>query len=126
MLGFSMYPFHLKNGSNCKIEDFCEMIVRASDIMGIERIGIGSDLVQGHGNDVVEWMRNGRWSKERDFGEGSASNFGWPKPVPWFTGNLDFGNIATGLSNYGFSSEDIQNIMGLNWLKFFDDSFGPA
>ena len=123
MLGFSMYPFHLKNGPQCSLNEFCEMIANAVDIMGIDRVGIGSDLVQGHGNEVVEWMRNGRWSKEMDFGEGSSSNAGWPEPVSWFRGNSDFANIATGLENYGFKAEDVEKIMGLNWLQFFESSF---
>ena len=58
-----------------------------------------------------------------DFGEGSSSNAGWPEPVSWFRGNSDFANIATGLENYGFKAEDIEKIMGLNWLQFFESSF---
>ena len=121
-----MYPFHLKDGPNCTLADFCEMIARAADLMGVDRLGIGSDLVQGHGNEVVEWMRNGRWSKEADFGEGTAGNAGWPDPVAWFTGNRDFGNIAAGLAAHGFTPEDVDKVMGLNWLRFFEDSFGPV
>ena len=93
--------------------------------MGVDHIGIGSDLVQGHGNEVVEWMRNGRWSKEMDFGEGSADNAGWPAPVEWFSGNRDFNNIAIGLSEVGFKEKEIKKIMGENWLNFFKNSFGP-
>ena len=125
MLGFSMYPFHLKNGSMCTIQEFCEMIATTSELMGIERIGLGSDLVQGHGDNVVEWMRNGRWSKEMDFGEGSADNSGWPLPVPWFSSNMDFKNLVLELSNVGFNDEEIKKVMGENWLNFFEHSFGP-
>ena len=60
MMGFSMYPFHLKDKSACTLEEFCSMIARTADLMGIDQISIGSDLVQGHGNEGVEWMRNGR------------------------------------------------------------------
>ena len=66
---------------------------------GFNSIGIGSALVQGHGNEVVEWMRDGRWSKEMDFGEGSSDNAGWPSPVKWFSENRDFDNIAIVLEN---------------------------
>ena len=126
MLGFSMYPFHLKDKSDCTLEEFCGMIARTADLMGVDRIGIGSDLVQGHGNEVVEWMRNGRWSKAMDFGEGTAADAGWPAPVPWFTGNRDFGNIAAGLAAHGFTPEDVDKVMGLNWLRFFEENFGPS
>jgi membrane dipeptidase len=126
MLGFSMYPFHLKEKSDCTLESFCDMIADTAERMGVDRIGIGSDLVQGHGNEVVEWMRNGRWSKAMDFGEGTASDTGWPNPVPWFTGNRDFGNLASGLAARGFTTEDVDKVMGLNWLRFFEENLGPA
>ena len=54
------------------------MIARAADAYGINSLGIGSDLCQGQPDSVVEWMRNGRWSKVMDFGEGSADNAGFP------------------------------------------------
>ena len=91
--------------------------------MGVGKIGIGSDLVQGHGNEVVEWMRNGRWSKEMDFGEGSSDNAGWPSPVKWFSSNRDFKNLAIGLTQVGFTQDDVKKIMGENWLNFFETSF---
>ena len=99
------------------------MIADAAELMGIDKVGIGSDLVQGHGNEVVEWMRNGRWSKEMDFGEGSSVNAGWPAPVDWFKGNRDFSNIARGLNDFGFNKREISQVMGLNWLQFFESSF---
>ena len=43
ILGFSLYPHHLKNNTNCTLDSFCEMIARTSDIMNIKNIGIGSD-----------------------------------------------------------------------------------
>jgi len=30
-IGLSLYPYHLKNHGNCKIEDFCEMIKQLID-----------------------------------------------------------------------------------------------
>ena len=125
MLGFSLYPFHLKGNSECRLDDFCDMIARTADLMGLDNIGIGTDLVQGHGDEVVEWMRNGRWSLETDYGEGSKDNAGWPDPPAWFKGNRDFGNIAEGLKARGFTDDETAKVMGLNWLRFFETSFGP-
>jgi len=50
--------------------------------MGIEHIAIGTDLCQDQPTSILEWMRNGRWSKQMDYGEGSQSNAGWPSPSP--------------------------------------------
>jgi microsomal dipeptidase-like Zn-dependent dipeptidase len=125
MLGFSLYPHHLKGGSACELDEFCAMIARTAELVGVQHLGIGSDLCQDQPDSVVTWMRNGRWTKTLDFGEGSAANAGFPPQPSWFRDNRDFGNIADGLAKAGFGQEDIAAIMGGNWLRFFDDSFGP-
>ena len=72
MLGLSLYPHHLKDTSNCTLESFCEMAAQTAELMGIKHIGIGSDLCLKQPNNVVEWMRNGTWTKTKDYGEGSS------------------------------------------------------
>ena len=126
MLGFSMYPHHLKDKSDCTLASFCEMVARTADLMGVDNIGLGSDLCQDQPDSVVEWMRVGRWSKEMDYGEGSAGDAGF-RPMPdWFEDNRHFGNIAAGLIAHGFSEADTAAVMGENWLRFYDENFGPA
>ena len=126
MLGFSMYPHHLKDKSDCTLTSFCEMIARTADVMGVNNIGLGSDLCQDQPDSVVEWMRVGRWSKEIDYGEGSAGDAGFPRMPDWFEDNRHFGNIAAGLIAHGFSEADTSAVMGENWLRFYDENFGPA
>ena len=123
MIGFSLYPHHLKNGSECKLHEFCEMIAKTADIMSVKNIGIGSDLCQDQPDSIVEWMRNGRWTKQKDFGEGSVDNPGFPKQPKWFENNSDFQNIQSGLKKFGFSEDNIKDVMGRNWLNFFKKSF---
>jgi membrane dipeptidase len=125
MLGFSMYPHHLKAKGDCSLQSFCQMIADCADIMGVDNIGIGSDLCQDHPDSVVEWMRVGRWTKKIDYGEGSATNAGFPDMPPWFNDNRDFSNIEQGLLDVGFNAQDTAKIMGNNWLRFFDENFGP-
>ncbi len=60
MLGFSLYPHHLRGGSDCTLDDFCEMVAKTAELMGPERIGIGTDLCQDQPDSIVEWMRVGR------------------------------------------------------------------
>ena len=126
MLGFSMYPHHLKGKGDCSLQSFCEMVARTAEIMGVDHIGLGSDLCKDHPDSVVEWMRVGRWTRKIDYGEGSASNAGFPPMPEWFNDNRDFGNIEQGLLDVGFSAEDTAKVMGNNWLKFFDENFGAV
>jgi membrane dipeptidase len=123
MLGFSMYPHHLKDKSACTLDGFAEMIARTAELMGADRIGIGSDLCQDQPDSVVEWMRNGRWTKTLDFGEGSASAAGFPEQPDWFRDNRDFPGLKPALLKAGFSEAEADGILGGNWLNFYETSF---
>ncbi|MBL6778311.1 MAG: membrane dipeptidase [Proteobacteria bacterium] len=125
MLGFSLYPHHLKGKSDCTLQSFCEMVARTAELYGVEHLGLGSDLCQDQPDSVVEWMRVGRWSKEIDYGEGSASNPGFPPMPSWFQGNKDFPNIAQGLRDIGFSQDNVDALMGGNWYRFYKENFVP-
>ena len=119
MLGLSLYAHHLKDGTNCKIESFCEMVARTVEIMGIDNVGIGSDLCLNQPDSVVEWMRNGTWSKSKNFGEGSKDKPGFPKQPDWFLDARGFNNINAELKNKGFHEEEINKILGNNWFNFY-------
>ena len=124
MLGFSLYPHHLKDKSACTLESFCTMVAQTAELMGPEHIGLGSDLCQDHQDSVVEWMRVGRWTKDIDYGEGSRDQAGFPDMPSWFQDNRDFDQIEDGLRKIGFSEHEIDGIMGENWLRFYESSFG--
>lgn len=125
MLGFSIYPHHLKNGSNCSLQSFCDMVAKTIDLMGEDNVGIGTDLCQDQPDSVVEWMRVGRWTKSIDYGEGSADKPGFPDMPSWFGSNLDFANINKGLKQTGMDASLISKVMGVNWFNFFSKSFEP-
>ncbi len=125
MLGFSIYPHHLKNGSKCSLQSFCDMVAKTIDLIGEGNVGFGTDLCQDQPDSVVEWMRVGRWTKSIDYGEGTADKPGFPDMPSWFGGNLDFTNLSTGLKNTGMDAALISKVMGGNWFKFFSESFEP-
>lgn len=126
LLGFSLYPFHLKNGPDCTLAEFCDMVAATADLIGVEHIGLGTDLCQNQPISVLEWMRNGRWSKEMDYGEGSKNNADWPRPLSWFRDSRDFPNLTKGLLERGFTPDEVARIMGQNWLSFLDDALTPG
>ncbi len=119
MLGLSLYPHHLKDGTNCSLESFCEMAAKTADLMGVEKIGIGSDLCLNQPDSVVEWMRNGTWAKAKNYGEGTKNNSGFPKQPDWFTDARGFSNLESGLSKVGFNKNEINGILGDNWFNFY-------
>ena len=119
MLGLSLYPHHLKDNTNCTIESFCEMVAKTADIMDIKNIGIGSDLCLNQPDSIVEWMRNGTWSKSKNYGEGSKNKPGFPNQPEWFQDARGFENIENGLKKIGFSDTETHGILGNNWYNFY-------
>lgn len=119
MLGFSLYPHHLADGSACTLQAFCEMAARTAEIMGAERLGIGSDLCQGQPDSVVQWMRDGRWTFD-------TSDAVFPDQPAWFRTNRDWDGIAEGLRQVGFAQSEVDGILGENWLRFWEAGMTPA
>ena len=119
MLGLSLYPHHLKDNTNCTLDSFCEMVAKTAEIMDVKKIGIGSDLCLDHPDTVVEWMRNGSWSKSKNYGEGSKNKPGFPKQPDWFKDARGFKNLAEGFKKIGFNDENISDILGNNWFNFY-------
>ena len=119
ILGLSLYAHHLKDSTNCKLESFCEMAAKTAEIMGVKNIGIGSDLCLNQPDSVVEWMRNGTWTKTKNFGEGSKSKPGFPKQPDWFIDARGFKNLELGLKKVGFNDSDVNGILGNNWYNFY-------
>ena len=95
------------------------MVARTVDLIGIKNVGIGSDLCLNQPNSVVEWMRNGTWSKSKNYGEGSKNQSGFPKQPDWFIDARGFNNLEIGLKKTGFSNIETDDILGNNWFKFY-------
>ena len=119
ILGLSIYPHHLKDNTNCTLENFCEMVARTAEIMDIKNIGIGSDLCLDQPDEIVEWMRNGTWSKGKNFGEGSKNKPEFPTQPNWFEDARGFKNLEKGLRKVGFSDVETNGILGNNWYNFY-------
>lgn len=121
MLGLSLYPHHLLDGTDCTLDSFCSMVAQTAEIMGVKQIGIGSDLCLKQPDSVVEWMRNGTWTKTKDYGEGNASNAAFPDQPPWFQDARGFVNLEKGLKLVGFDEKEIKLILGNNWFNFYKE-----
>jgi microsomal dipeptidase-like Zn-dependent dipeptidase len=102
------------------------MVADTGDVHGVEHFGIGSDLCQNQPDRVVSWMREGRWTRDADHGEGSADARGFPTQPDWVSSNLGFGNIEEGLRSVGFDDWEVSALMGDNWFRFFAESFEPS
>ena len=122
-IGLSLYPYHLKNHGDCKVEDFCEMVKQLINIMGEDSIGIGSDLCVNWSDDVVMWMRNGKWTKKIDYGESKDKNVSWPKPASWYSKPEDLSSLVDTMISNGINEKIAHKVGGANWLNFMSNHF---
>ena len=115
LLGLSLYAAHLPDESATTLKRFGEMAAEAAAVVGVERLGIGSDLCQNQPDSVVRWMREGRWTRA------SAEPISFPEQPPWFRSNTDFPGLAEGLKSAKFSPRDIDSILGGAWAAYLQN-----
>ena len=120
MLGFSLYPHHLKSGSECTLMEFSQMVAEMTDTYGVKMFGIGSDLCQDQPDSVVNWMRNGHWRKT------PSPPIAFPACPGWFRNNLDFYGLASGLKAAGLPADQVAGILGNHWNVFWQRGFVPS
>ena len=118
VIGLSMYPRLAPGGDKCTLELFCDMVAWTVDLVGINHVGIGSDLYLGHEPKVINWWRMGRWARES-----AIPHSGLPTFPTWMDSPAKFGNIAEGLAKKGFSEDEQGLILGGNFLNLFDTIF---
>ena len=117
VVGCTLYPLFI-GGAETSREDYCAMVARLATQIGTDHVAIGSDAVLGWGGEVLGSMRDGRWNRSA----GPGPDFpAWPS---WFRGPGDFGSLAEGLDNAGFSPLERDAILGGNWLRLFGTVFG--
>lgn len=121
VIGLSNYPKIMKNGSDCTLDTFLDMISWTVDLIGPDHVGFGTDYYDGWPVSEIKWWRAGRWARESAIPIKGFSD--WPT---WFKSPVDFPNILEGMEKRGFSSEEIAKIAGGNWLKLFREGFVPA
>jgi membrane dipeptidase len=123
-VGLAPYP-HL-TPDDCSVEDFCAMAARVVELIGVEHVAIGTDTGLGHADGVLDWIRMGTWTIEKNYGAGSAANPGWAPLPSWYGGTKDLPDLFSALEKHGFSSDEVDLIAGGNWRRVFVESFVDA
>ncbi len=118
VIGCTAYPPFI-GGREKTLDDFCAMVERLVEQIGIEHVAIGTDLTRKCISEDLSWLRNGRWR----FPE-PGQRLEWPEWPDWFRSAADFPNITEGLMRRGFSRDHVSAVMGGNWLRLFDETLG--
>ena len=132
-MGILLVPDFLGDGTKeVSLNDFLDHVDHAVEILGVERVGIGTDYGAGYtSKEVLKAMRENRKKEIEKWG---VDSIGWRPchrrdegPQPYVKGYRDwrdFPNITKALKSRGYSSEHIIGILGQNFLRVFRDAVG--
>jgi membrane dipeptidase len=120
VIGLSMYPKIMKDGSKCTLDTFLNMIAWTVDLAGIDAVALGSDFYAGWPESIIKWWRAGRWARESAVPIKGFST--WPT---WFQSPIDYPNLLEGMARRGMKADEVAKIAHGNWLRLFRQSFVP-
>lgn len=106
------------------VRGFAELIARTVELAGIDHVGIGTDFSYKSDDAFRDWMRRGRWTRGVQYGAGSAAVPGGVAKPDWLRTSEHLGDVAGGLREVGFAPDEVEKIMGGNWLRLYGEVFG--
>jgi membrane dipeptidase len=117
-VGVTMFPAFLKRGTDATVDDYVEAIDYVINLVGEERVGIGTDFTQGHGDAFFHSLTHdkGYARKLTDFGE--IVN---PAGIQTIG---EFPNLTDAMIRAGWPDARIRRVMGENWLTLLAEVWG--
>ncbi|MQF83170.1 hypothetical protein FIM02_03295, partial [SAR202 cluster bacterium AD-802-E10_MRT_200m] len=124
-------------GSIATLDDFAEHVIHLVDVMGIDHVGIGTDIcANGPGTGVIydsEFPPSMLGEIEYFSSHPKEFNFKGFREEHRLTQNYridgydnfgDWPNLTVKLAERGFSEKELRKLLGLNYLRYFRDVIG--
>ena len=110
-------PF-LKKGNASTVEDYVEAISYTVDLVGIDHVGVGTDFTQDQPEEFWRYIGSQQGTKfPSTFTDVTTpSNY----PINFETPDK-FPVLIDTMGRKGFSSKEIAKILGLNWIRVFQE-----
>ena len=109
----------LPAGDKADLSNYLDAIDYMVNLIGIDHVGIGCDFTLGVDAAGIRWLFTGRNVDLQPHYE-----IPWPLAYPKGLQNpVDFPNLTKGLLERGYSAGDVQKIMGLNFLRLFEETW---
>lgn len=116
-LGYMIGP---NLGIDTSLETYVDHIVHAVKIGGIDHVGLASDFaIQGL---QASGATRENWYVPRLTSFKPSYKVQWPPWIPELDTTDRYRHVARSLDKRGFSTGDIEKILGQNWLRFFRET----
>ena len=117
-VGVTMFPPFLAKGVEATVDDYVEAIDYIVNLVGEDRVGIGTDFTQGYGREFFDWITHdkGNGRKLTEFGE--IINPEGMRTIG------DFGNLTAAMQKAKWGESKIEKVIGMNWVNLLDEVWG--
>ena len=121
-VGVASYAPFLRTGPNATLEDFIEALDYTINLVGEDRVGIGTDFAQGQPDDFFHWLRRDKGYGRRlvEFGVPSNTRLA----VAGFGTIGDYPNVTNAMKRAGWPDARVAKVLGENWVAFLSEVWG--
>jgi len=114
VIGANIFPLFLAGGSKSTMKDLIDVVDYMANLVGIDRIGIGTDFTEGQPIEFFEYLLKGKSKK------GPTFELEYPIVFPEGIRSIsEFPNITKALAERGYTEPDVKKVMGENFLRLF-------
>jgi membrane dipeptidase len=114
-VGVAGVPSFLPRELKSTIDDYADAIRHIANVIGEDRIGMGTDITQNQKQDFFDYI-----ASDKGYGRQLVDLGGIPI-LGGFETLKDYNNIIDALKRKKFTSRQIDKIVGENWLKFLGE-----
>ena len=113
LVGISVYSpmTWSKPGVQPTLDDYLDRMEYAVGLVGVDHVAIGSDIFEGKG--PIMWTATTKRRYPEMVGEFEHDALG----AKGYESHAEIRNVAKGLDKRGYSHEDVEKIMGGNWMR---------
>jgi len=108
-------------GTETTIETYADHIDHAVKVMGIDHVGVSSDFPL---RGIKSWATRENWYEPRLKSFKKVYDVQWPSWIPELDGPDRFRNLLPVLDRRGYSTGDMEKLLGLNWMSLFRETIG--
>ncbi|MBM3949217.1 MAG: membrane dipeptidase [SAR202 cluster bacterium] len=120
VIGANAWPTFLRKGYESTVADYVDAIDDLVERIGVDHVGIGTDYCQDQPHRFFEWIFAQQGTKFRplpmDIPDPHYHPEGMETPDT-------LGNVAIELGKRGYKPEDIEKVLGGNWMRLFRQVF---
>lgn len=108
-------------GGASNIETYADHIEHAVNVAGIEHVGISTDFPP---QGIEPWATKENWYEPRTEYFKPSYQLRWPPWIPELDSPDRYRNLVAVLRNRGWKDDNLERLLGLNWLRLFGDTVG--